>query len=284
MADLLHGKVVRREVGRQDMGFWGPGLFSDDTASDVRADYRQLLEDGMADEAAVQRILDRYADALRDPDDAPSVWLALAVTQSKLGRLDPVVCAQALAAIDTGTDLVRWAADPGLATKRRAVLQKVRAQLTGPQPPRKKVRPPSRHVTDLQPGDVLGYQAASRTWALLRVARIDEHRLSVAPILVILAFDGEHIPPRPELDRLPDRTDKPHRIDGTARPPWSTAVWRVTVHRRVDYAGSGLRRIGHTIARRTDPTIACRTYATWDQLVAELAHYHAHAGPTDSTA
>ena len=63
------------------MGAWGPALFSDDLACDVRDEYRGLIEDGIDDDAATRQILNSQADALNDPDEGPVVWLALAVTQ-----------------------------------------------------------------------------------------------------------------------------------------------------------------------------------------------------------
>jgi len=36
------------------MGAWGPAIFSDDLACDIRTDYRELLEDGVAGEEAVK--------------------------------------------------------------------------------------------------------------------------------------------------------------------------------------------------------------------------------------
>jgi cytochrome c-type biogenesis protein CcmH/NrfF len=39
-----------------------------DLACDVRDDYREMLEDGVPDEEAVQRLLDTYAQALTDVD------------------------------------------------------------------------------------------------------------------------------------------------------------------------------------------------------------------------
>lgn len=45
-----------------------------------------------------RQVLDSYADALNSPDDSPVVWLALAFSQSKTGRLDPAVAARALQA------------------------------------------------------------------------------------------------------------------------------------------------------------------------------------------
>jgi hypothetical protein len=71
--------------------------------------------------------------------------------------------------IDSGANLQLWAADSRQLTKRKAVLDKARSQLTGPQPARKKLKRPSRHVTDLTTGEVLAYRGSNNQLALLRV-------------------------------------------------------------------------------------------------------------------
>lgn len=48
------------------------------------------------DDVATRRILNKYADARGDADERAVVWLALAFTQSKVGRLDPAVRDEAL--------------------------------------------------------------------------------------------------------------------------------------------------------------------------------------------
>ncbi|MGH3390276.1 MAG: hypothetical protein ACRDOO_15515, partial [Actinomadura sp.] len=156
------------------MSAWGYALFSDDTACDVRDDYRELIEDGIGDTEATQKVLADYTEALDDPDDGPIVWLALAASQSKIGRLEPSVLAKALEVLDQGLGLDRWAEEgPKELAKRQAALEKIRAQLTGPQPARKKLRRPWRYVTDLVPGNVLTYRSKSGNYVLLRVAQVD---------------------------------------------------------------------------------------------------------------
>lgn len=88
--------------------------------------------------------------------------------------------------IESGEGLERWRDDPKLLVKREAALEKVRVQLTGPQPARKRLRRPRRHETTLQPGDVLAYRSERGDRVMLRVQRIDVHRLSVAPIVRLL--------------------------------------------------------------------------------------------------
>jgi hypothetical protein len=67
------------------MGAWGTGLWSDDTACDVRATYREALEDGLSNEEAADKVLAEFAPDLADEDSAPVVWLALAVSQHQRG-------------------------------------------------------------------------------------------------------------------------------------------------------------------------------------------------------
>ena len=91
------------------MGTWGPALFSDDTADDVRAMYRELIEDGVDDDEATRQVLAAFVEAANDPDDGPVVWMALAFTQSKVGRLDPDVTAKALG---SSSEVKGWSDGP----------------------------------------------------------------------------------------------------------------------------------------------------------------------------
>jgi hypothetical protein len=118
------------------MGVWGAALFSNDLACDIRDHYRELIEDGVDDAEATRLTAAKYRESLDDPDEGASAILALAVTQSKIGRLDPVIRDRALAAIERGGDLSVWAIDnPKLLARRKQVLAKVREQLTGPSLP-----------------------------------------------------------------------------------------------------------------------------------------------------
>lgn len=124
------------------MGAWGPGLFQDDVAEDVRGAYRELVGDGLAGPDATDEVLRRFQEATADQDDGPIVWLALAATQSKLGRLEDRIRDRALEVIRDGNDLNRWefAADR---RRRTVVLAKLEADLIGPQRPPAKVKPRS---------------------------------------------------------------------------------------------------------------------------------------------
>ena len=136
------------------MGVWGTSLFSDDVACDVRDHYRELLEDGAEDSAATQQTVEKFRTYLDEPEGI--ALLALAVTQSTLGRLDSDIRDRALAVIDRGADLEVWEREnPKQLAKRRGTLEKARAQLLGPQPPRRRLRAPKRISSGLAGGDVL---------------------------------------------------------------------------------------------------------------------------------
>ena len=209
-------RVVGRWPHTAGMGTWGPGIFSNDTACDVRVAYRLALEDGLDDQAAQGQVLDEFAAYLDDEvlTDGPLVWLALAKTQWQLGRLDEHVKAQALDVIDQGRDLVSWEGSDSYGY-RRAVLRRLRQQLTTPPPPRKPIRPPRR----LDPEAVrrrLPYQEASVFQLPLRDGRSARGlvaRMDPGSGLIVAYFFGPAIEqpwtqqPAPTALRLPPRPE-----------------------------------------------------------------------------
>lgn len=249
------------------MGAWGDGIFSDDLACDIRGEYRELLEDGVSDEEAARRIIEEYDYA--DSDDAHILWLALAAAQSTFGRLDQHVRTRAVAVIDEGLGLERWVeAGPRELAKRTAALQKLRGQLLGPQPQRKPVRRPWRHVTGLKQGDVLRYAGDAGSSVLLRVARIEDSRLGAAPILQVLDWRRPDVPAGWRLRRLKPLPQ--------ARGHAPATSYHVARHRKKDpdWADVGLTLVGSTSPRTGDDQAQARSYTTWSPLPQVLAREH----------
>jgi hypothetical protein len=114
------------------MGAWGAGIFDDDLAIDVRAAFEREIESGKDVKNATDTVLKSFVSALRDSDDRPVVYLALAALQTEHGELRPDIRAKALQAIETGEALEKWNEDltdwPGL-TERKKVLEEMRTQL-----------------------------------------------------------------------------------------------------------------------------------------------------------
>lgn len=237
------------------MGAWGPALFSDDDACDVRDRYRELIEDGVEDAEATRQILDEFSESVSDPDTGPVIWLALAVSQSRLGRLDPAVASRALQIIAAGEGLAQWEEQgPKMLERRKAALAKVDAQLTGPQPPRRKVRPP--RATSLQPGDVLAYRTRDGIYVLLRVVRI--HRGE--PVVVLLDYTGPVIPPLHEIAKLGDH----HFVDGNERQ-WHSHVapMKMSVYKRIDYHQAGYVLVGNIGPREGEEQLEVQVLIDW---------------------
>jgi len=237
------------------MGVSGVALFSNDLACDIRDHYRELIEDGVDDtEATRQTIANR--ESLDDEDDGISAILALAVTQSKIGRLDPAIRDRALAAIEQGGDLSIWAIDnPKLLAKRRQVLAKAREQLTGPQPAPARLKRPSRPGCGLAAGDVLALDLPGGP-ALLRVVRVHVHRKGENPCLEELQFSGSELPSLEILEQLEPRVKDPTAMmqpDARlfALPDAKNAGWKeagfkkvATIHGRAGDAESALPSFG----------------------------------------
>ena len=246
------------------MGVWGTALFSDDIACDMRDHYRQLLEDGVEDSAATRLTLEEFARYLEEPDGV--ALIALAVTQSKLGRLESDVRDRALAIIDAGADLAVWEREnQKLLPKRRAALEKARAQLTGPQPARKRLRPPKRVLSGLVAGDVLALTLPGRV-ALLRMVRVRAHRLGETPVLEELDFDGSEVPTGDALARLGPRVNDPIT---SMHPLSSDTRLFAFVNQRVDWQQAGFQRV-QTIEGRPGDELAAlpNTGISWAELAA----------------
>jgi len=210
-----------RSVGA--MGTWGTGIFADDTAADIREDWRESILDGLTPAEASARILERYADEVDDPDQGPVVWLALAAAQFQTGRLLPDVRDNALAIIESGADVRRFAAqDPALGRQRGKALDALAAKLLGPpRSPTRMVRS-KPFLSPLEIGDVvlvLGKDGSNQ--ALLVVVGIASSYPpgSTMPVLATLLWADEALPDTSTMARLPLLLDDSRRVyDRQNRP------------------------------------------------------------------
>jgi len=192
--------------------------------------------------------------------------VALAVTQSKIGRLDPVVRGLALAAIDSGADLATWAEEhPKLLPKRREVLDKARAQLTADQPARKRLRPPPRTSCGLVAGDILALRLPNRV-ALLRVVRIKSHRRGETPYLERLDFNGSAVPLGPELAQLKATgTDPVNHVHDSSSENRFTAF---TGFDKIGWREAGFEKVASIAPRQGDDQAIWPSYGVaWSALV-----------------
>jgi hypothetical protein len=217
------------------MGAWGTAIFSDDAARDVRDSYLDLLGDGLSGPETTKKLLVEWAAALQDPAQAPVFWLALASTQSKYGRLEPFVLDRALRTIDDGSDLARWDIDSKDYKKRRVVLDRLRAQLTSPQPPARPVSKRFHDSNEWHVGDLIGYRLLSGRFAVLRVIGHHSDKGGTSPICELLDWTGDQLPDLSQFKNVGIR-----KTDQT-RPMTQFMLGRTSAKQRPD---SRLHRLG----------------------------------------
>jgi hypothetical protein len=142
----------------------------------VRNCYKERVADGMEGPAATDELIAMWFKSMDDDDEEAMVfWLALAATQTKLGRLEDRVRDRAISIIDSGEDLERWTEEPGgdaVVKKREKNLQKLKEQLLGPQPAPKRPRVERLYVPDWEPGEHVRYRLQSGKLIILRVGEI----------------------------------------------------------------------------------------------------------------
>lgn len=185
------------------MGAWGVGIFSNDTALDVREDFRDFIAEGLSAQHATTRLQQEYGVEGADVDDN-DFWLGLAAVQHKLGHVVDGAIERALAIIDSPEELERW---PIAERKRRtAALDRLREALTAPVPPPKRVRPRQKVDTRLAVGQHVVVSTGHDDRLLLRVTGIHEDRGGRCAQVVVVAWDGTEQALR-QAHRLPPLLD-----------------------------------------------------------------------------
>jgi hypothetical protein len=146
------------------MGTWGSGLYDDDTASDVRDRYLELLREGLTDEESTAKIKDEFTLSFRDETENAVVWFALADTQWRLGRLLPDVKKAALNAIEEGSNLGYWETEnPRAARSREKELIKLKERICAPMRAPVKLRKTRQYLCEWKPGDTFAYELVSES-------------------------------------------------------------------------------------------------------------------------
>lgn len=201
------------------MGTWGPGLYQDDVACDIKSEYANRLKIGMSNIEATQNLIDCSDSYIDEEEDESIFWFALADTQWKYGRLLPEVRDEALKRIKSGVDLKRWQENKKQYEKRKQVLETLEEKLNSPQPPEKKV---SKLIIDKarwEIGDVLSYKITNEQlkdskwynkYVLLRVVAITKARIGGLPreyshefnIVAIYNWIGNSVPNLEIIDKL----------------------------------------------------------------------------------
>ncbi|MEY3960169.1 MAG: hypothetical protein RIR14_823 [Pseudomonadota bacterium] len=176
------------------MGAWGVGLFSEDTACDVRDALRAALAEGTAAEAARDRVLAQFAAALEDAEEAPLVWLALAATAWEAGRLDDATRDRALGVIARGEGMARWQ-EAGLGPRRQAELARLAERLQSPQKAPVPIRKKRGFISAWAVGEIIGFRQDSGKWLALHVVGHTAGEAGAFAVVNLLDWTSDSAPP-----------------------------------------------------------------------------------------
>jgi hypothetical protein len=246
------------------VGTWGVGIFSDDTALDVRNDWRDLLGEGLDAETATGRLLEEWGQSANDPDEGPVVWLALAAAQMSTGRLTEEVRKHALSLIDSGADLRRWKGSSDL-KRRQAVLQKFRSRMAGPQKAPVKVARRRLAVPRFQIGDAFTFRLANGMLALFRCYGMHTDKGGQSSLVELLDWTGTEVPAQLDFAKFPGRQHR-YELVQTNEPAIYMPVETPRAHRfpsdRISLCARGLRVI--------EPRAAGLSVVLWSRMNDEI--------------
>ena len=155
------------------MGSWGHGIRQDDFVVDVIGAFDDLLKGGKSVADATKVVMSKFAAEIKDTDDGPLFWIALADAQWTYGELEPQVLKHVQEDFDCGRGLDRWIDDERVLSRRRAALGKFIIKIAEPNPRPKKppkivVRPPK-----FRPGDCLSIRLGNGQYAAALVLKAD---------------------------------------------------------------------------------------------------------------
>lgn len=144
------------------MGVWGPALYQNDIAIDVKGEFEELINAGKTAQEITCKLTSDYKGIMGNVDEEPSFWFALADTQWNLGVLLPYVKEKALNWIESELDYdVLKCSEYYTIDQRTNALCELKAKLNLPQPLEKKAKSKSVYKCQWKIGDVFAYQLES---------------------------------------------------------------------------------------------------------------------------
>lgn len=140
------------------MGTWSSNLYGNDTTCDVRDTYLKFLQEGLRNEEAYQKTIEKFYEYMKDEEE-PLFWYALADSQWKAGRLIPEVKERAINWIAEEGGLFLWEESKNGGSGWKKTLEKLKATLESPIPREKVIRQPVEFARNpWNVGDVYAYQ------------------------------------------------------------------------------------------------------------------------------
>ena len=229
------------------VGAWGPGVFQNDDAADLRDGWRGLIRAGFDPREAGRRLVDTFG--LSEESDQAPMWLALADLLWRAGRLGHEIRRRALKLIRDGAALDGWEGR-SLGGRKRALSElgeRLRSAMPAP------VRSRPSHPCDWKRGELIVWRLIDDGSAVLRVVAFDKRWGGGGSPVVELVGAG----------RPGDEIDFRHLGGGDARRAtnslklttgrlWRDTRFKIGVFEAGDYNPRRLRRIKSLSPRRRD--------------------------------
>lgn len=192
------------------MGTWGTGLYSNDSACDIRGDYIDKLKRGKTNDEATQELINSNRDIMGDVEEEPLFWFALADTQWNYGRLLPKVKEKALYFLSQDKELQRWKeSGERQLTSWIKTLDTLKEKLESPQPPEKKVYKYRLYRCKWHFGDVYAYRFSGnyskekgfyeKYTVFRKVSEYSWWPGHIVPVVQVYKWVGDNVPSLDEL-------------------------------------------------------------------------------------
>lgn len=115
------------------MGTWGTAINSNDTSSDIYADFFDLYNEGEKPDVIAEKLIRDNKELIENPDDSNNFWFTLAMALWETKALDQETFNRVKEIIQTEKDLQIWReldADENEIKKRKDVLEKFLAKIS----------------------------------------------------------------------------------------------------------------------------------------------------------
>jgi hypothetical protein len=166
------------------MGVWGHGIRQDDFVCDVIGVFEDLLKAGRSVGDATNAVKSKFAAEIKDTDDGPLFWIALADAQWTYGGLEPQVLRRVQEDFESDHGLDRWRDDERSFSRRKAAIAKFVSKIAEPNPRPKRPTKVVVRAPKFRSGDCLSIRLANGQYAAAVVLAADHSNVEYGKNLI----------------------------------------------------------------------------------------------------
>lgn len=210
----------------------------------------------------------QFAAAIKDRDDGPLFWIALADVQWTYGELEPQVLKCVREGFDSGQSLDRWREDVRGLSRRRTALEKFIGKIANPNPRPKKLPRIVVRAPKFRPGDCLSIRLENGQYAAALVLAADHSNVEYGKNLIgVLDYLSSEKPPIEVFRKRKWLVRTHHGWNAEVDLAWYQYVGFRTVKDR-------LTVVGQVEILDSDPKDS-HSYSFWSSVGEQVMHQHA---------